>query len=114
MVENLPTTSSRGYAAGANKKQKAEERTSDPEVRVRGSLARRTPRSFFVPDGPRSFCPHSSQLCARIVGVKPIDSAESSGTGQHPLQRFSHGWRALRHRNFRLFFTGQSISLIGT
>jgi len=23
-------------------------------------------------------------------------------------------WRALRHRNFRLFFTGQSISLIGT
>jgi len=30
------------------------------------------------------------------------------------LQRFSHAWRALRHRNFRLFFTGQSISLIGT
>lgn len=26
----------------------------------------------------------------------------------------SHGWRALRHRNFRLFFGGQSISLIGT
>jgi MFS family permease len=28
--------------------------------------------------------------------------------------RFSHAWRALRHRNFRLYFTGQSISLIGT
>src|ERR1039458_502347 len=98
-----------------SKRQKSRRRAlSDPEVRVRGSLARRTSRSFFVPDGPRSFCPHSSQLCARIVGVKPIDSAESSGTGQHPLQRFSHGWRALRHRNFRLFFTGQSISLIGT
>jgi MFS family permease len=27
---------------------------------------------------------------------------------------FSHTWRALRHRNFRLFFSGQSISLIGT
>ena len=27
---------------------------------------------------------------------------------------FSHAWRALRHRNFRLFFSGQSISLIGT
>jgi MFS family permease len=27
---------------------------------------------------------------------------------------FSHAWRALRHRNFRLFFGGQSISLIGT
>jgi len=28
--------------------------------------------------------------------------------------RFSHAWRALRHRNFRLFVGGQSISLIGT
>jgi MFS family permease len=26
----------------------------------------------------------------------------------------SHAWRALRHRNFQLFFFGQSISLIGT
>jgi MFS family permease len=26
----------------------------------------------------------------------------------------SHGWRALRHRNFQLFFLGQSVSLIGT
>jgi MFS family permease len=30
------------------------------------------------------------------------------------LARSSHTWRALRHRNFRLFFGGQSISLIGT
>ena len=28
--------------------------------------------------------------------------------------RFAHAWRALRHRNFRLFVEGQSISLIGT
>ncbi len=27
---------------------------------------------------------------------------------------YSHAWRALRHPNFRLFFGGQSISLIGT
>ena len=27
---------------------------------------------------------------------------------------FSHAWRALRHRNFRLFMTGQGISLIGS
>ena len=27
---------------------------------------------------------------------------------------FSHAWSALRHRNFRLFFWGQSISLLGT
>ena len=26
----------------------------------------------------------------------------------------SHAWRALRHRNFQLFFAGQSISVIGT
>ncbi len=26
----------------------------------------------------------------------------------------SHAWRALRHRNFKLFFYGQSISVIGT
>jgi len=27
---------------------------------------------------------------------------------------YSHAWRALRHPNFRLFFAGQSVSLIGT
>ena len=27
---------------------------------------------------------------------------------------WSHAWRALRHRNFRLFFVGQSISVLGT
>ncbi|MGA7525190.1 MAG: MFS transporter [Acidobacteriaceae bacterium] len=32
--------------------------------------------------------------------------AEASG--------YSHAWRALRHRNFRLFFGGQTISLVGT
>ncbi|HTM17320.1 MAG TPA: MFS transporter [Terracidiphilus sp.] len=31
-----------------------------------------------------------------------------------PARQFSHAWRALRHRNFRLFFGGQSISVIGT
>lgn len=31
-----------------------------------------------------------------------------------PRHDFSHAWRALRHRNFRLFFGGQSISLVGT
>jgi MFS family permease len=30
------------------------------------------------------------------------------------LSGTSHAWRALRHRNFRLFFGGQTISLIGT
>lgn len=43
-----------------------------------------------------------------------IDSTKTAATEEKPLGRFSHAWRALRHRNFRLFFTGQSISLIGT
>ncbi|MGA6981519.1 MAG: MFS transporter [Candidatus Sulfotelmatobacter sp.] len=42
------------------------------------------------------------------------EPAGSSESGHSPLQRFSHAWRALRHRNFKLFFIGQSISLIGT
>jgi MFS family permease len=46
--------------------------------------------------------------------VSKIDSTRGASVVQHPLQRFSHAWRALRHRNFRLFFAGQSISLIGT
>jgi MFS family permease len=39
-------------------------------------------------------------------------AAADSKTGL--LSGSSHAWRALRHRNFRLFFGGQSISLIGT
>ncbi len=39
----------------------------------------------------------------------------SDSPAPQPLAgRASHTWRALRHRNFRLFFGGQSISLIGT
>jgi MFS family permease len=41
-------------------------------------------------------------------------SQQSEGGNMPPARDFSHAWRALRHRNFRLFFTGQSISLIGT
>jgi MFS family permease len=37
-----------------------------------------------------------------------IEEKHDSGPG------ISHAWRALRHRNFRLFFSGQSVSLIGT
>lgn len=36
-------------------------------------------------------------------------SAQKSRTGS-----MSHAWRALRHRNFKLFFFGQSISVMGT
>jgi MFS family permease len=37
-----------------------------------------------------------------------IEEKQNGGSG------ISHAWRALRHRNFRLFFSGQSVSLIGT
>ncbi len=30
------------------------------------------------------------------------------------MPQVSHAWRALRHRNFQLYFAGQGISLIGT
>jgi len=40
--------------------------------------------------------------------------AEQSGEKSPPARDFSHAWRALSHRNFRLFFGGQSISVIGT
>ncbi|MGB0006600.1 MAG: MFS transporter [Candidatus Sulfotelmatobacter sp.] len=49
--------------------------------------------------------------------MKPIDTSEGreeTVLKQPPSGRFSHAWRALRHRNFKLFFAGQSISLIGT
>jgi MFS family permease len=39
---------------------------------------------------------------------------KESGAGSVLLGSVSHAWRALRHRNFKLFFFGQSISMIGT
>jgi len=43
----------------------------------------------------------------------PSKPQEEPTPGPAPRD-FSHAWRALRHRNFQLFFGGQSISLIGT
>jgi MFS family permease len=41
--------------------------------------------------------------------TRPNESQADAAKGD-----FSHAWRALRHRNFRLFFGGQTISLVGT
>ncbi len=41
-------------------------------------------------------------------------SPPSSSDESAQPRSFSHAWRALRHRNFRLFFGGQTISLVGT
>jgi MFS family permease len=40
--------------------------------------------------------------------------SQNSPAKSLPARDLSHAWRALRHRNFRLFFGGQSISVIGT
>jgi MFS family permease len=45
---------------------------------------------------------------------RPAASSEETKNAPAARRDFSHAWRALRHRNFRLFFGGQSISLIGT
>ncbi|MGI4827915.1 MAG: MFS transporter [Janthinobacterium lividum] len=45
----------------------------------------------------------------------PASSPEDGTLAADPATgRFSHAWRALRHRNFKLFVSGQSISLVGT
>ena len=43
-------------------------------------------------------------------------STPTTSTPPSPVDQagISHAWRALRSRNFRLYFTGQTISLIGT
>jgi MFS family permease len=45
-------------------------------------------------------------------GSAPPTGSERPDTSL--LGSMSHAWRALRHRNFQLFFFGQSISLVGT
>lgn len=47
-------------------------------------------------------------MTAKPSNPEPADHAARTS------RDFSHAWRALRHRNFRLYFGGQSISLIGT
>jgi MFS family permease len=44
---------------------------------------------------------------ANTSSGSPVDSTETASS-------ISHAWRALRHYNFRLYFGGQSVSLIGT
>jgi len=41
-------------------------------------------------------------------------SASAPNRGVEKQTGLGRVWRALRHRNYRLFFTGQSISLVGT
>jgi MFS family permease len=51
-------------------------------------------------------------------GPRPLVSKPATSPNKQemplPARSISHAWRALRHRNFQLFFVGQSISVIGT
>ena len=54
----------------------------------------------------------SREQQTQVVNEPEIDSEkQQTGVAGGPM---SHAWRALRHRNFKLFFAGQTISLIGT
>ncbi len=46
--------------------------------------------------------------------IHPSSSNLSAGEASVPARRIPSTFRALRHRNFRLFFFGQMISLVGT
>ena len=48
------------------------------------------------------------------MGAPPIQLGEEEALPVGPPSRLPHTFRALRHRNFRLFIGGQIISLVGT
>ncbi len=51
------------------------------------------------------------------AGTSPISLQDQNATGPGPRRKgpgVSNPWRVLRHRNYRLYFMGQSISVIGT
>jgi MFS family permease len=62
--------------------------------------SRRTPATSARPEAAEAQSPDAPGRSAQT------ETRATSGA--------SHIWRALRHRNFRLFFGGQTISLIGT
>ena len=45
---------------------------------------------------------------------RPIKSPALQSEPAQSQSSIAHAWRALRHRNFQLFFAGQGISVIGT
>ncbi|MGB2637239.1 MAG: MFS transporter [Candidatus Acidiferrum sp.] len=54
----------------------------------------------------------SSEARAQLLN-NPVIRSNARETSS-PASSISHAWRALRHRNFKLFFAGQTISVIGT
>ena len=48
------------------------------------------------------------------VPPQPDENAPGAPTGTPPPRGWKHTFRALRHRNFRIFVSGQVVSLMGT
>ena len=53
-------------------------------------------------------------MAEQPVSNSTIGNVSSNGSGETRESRWSVGMRALKHRNFQLFFSGQLISLTGT
>src|SRR6202007_3263921 len=79
-----------------------------------GNILQSVPKTArFCPDGLIDNCESTSVLRGEKWNAV---STEVPSTASPPVKeaRFSQVWRSLRHHNFRLYFGGQSIFLIGT
>jgi MFS family permease len=57
----------------------------------------------------------SQRKPSKLLGmVRELGNAGDNGNAPSKVSRWQLGLRALRHRNFQLFFSGQLISLVGT
>ncbi|HZD46121.1 MAG TPA: MFS transporter [Acidobacteriaceae bacterium] len=73
-----------------------------------------TPRDISAEDAGQPELPELEEpLPAAAPQGTSLSATEPAPTSDH-AGGISHAWRALRAPNFRLFFSGQSISLIGT
>ena len=76
--------------------------------------ARRATSPHRAAEGTGRYSENGKHLSDSGEQRKDAAMAEDSARESSVFPGMSHAWRALRHRNFRLFFGGQSISLIGT
>ena len=58
--------------------------------------------------------PESSSDFPEPTVTIPKQTKDINAAKAPTARGIAHAWRALRHRNFRLFFAGQTISLVGT
>jgi MFS family permease len=63
---------------------------------------------------PRVRLPFRSDPAPTQLATPQMGGVAGAATPNVPTKRFTESFRAFQHRNYRLFFMGQSISLIGT